>query len=352
MLEFEPGSDPYRNNAPRHELDFGRRPEIPQPELVEPNGIPPVASEQKETVEEEQTPDWRERSHFKELSPPLQDHYRTLIAEKLKDSGENINPEHAAVVTQIMCELAGRLHFNLLDQDEPGRASVVFDKIIQGIVLEPEDKTYDNGEQYIGGALNGRIHLFPKFFSETDDGRIKFDREHVLAHELGGLFRRYVKPDEYQQHKVPSEYALDGDYVNSFQETKDKQREEFEETFADFLRSTNSTGMLLRRFERYKDPVERDQLLADISENGSKKEHFRELLEESTQLRRFFQNRLANLAEVPDEESEDMYEEMQQMFEDEQMMSMPQAERMTGSPGNSDAWKNNPVIKFLEWLAN
>lgn len=239
-------------------------------------------------------PEEKEESRFEQLPEKERQEWQAVIEKKLAHAKES------GVEAAVYQQLEGYLQEIVARQNISPEA---FDVLVSQVIIESEDRKASNGNYYRGAANPeaGTIHIFPKFF-EIEEGT-QFDPEHVIAHELGELAFRLTddeeKPifdhEEYQVFKAQPPFAMNGDYVDQATQPEHQFREEFAETFADFLRSGDAMEMFARRIQRYRHPEQiRDQLIG--SPEGDAQRDY--LLQESAFLRSFFQRALVDRKET------------------------------------------------------
>jgi hypothetical protein len=222
---------------------------------------------------------------FARLEEEPQQQWSALIQEKLSNGSgfERLPQESQEMLVRCFEEIVGR--GNITPE--------LFDLMLDRVVIHDEDRKAANDNDYISGAVptHGEIHIFPKFF-RGPDAENEFVPEHVIAHELGELAFGLRDRDgnqlfvlrDYLQYRLPEEHAVNGKYVDSWEDEEVRQREEFAESFADFLRSQTGGEMLVRRFQRVNDW----EVIQTRFRDESTRAHVNALLTESQSLHAFF----------------------------------------------------------------
>ncbi len=161
--ETIPAPPPLEITQPQPRAEYSAvwpplEPEPAQPEKSEPGGGKEAVTEDKE-VEKSQT--------LEEVFPELagEGHEQTVVREvllQILESGQFFgSPE------EIRHVIHAGITFVEEDQELPEE-------------YQPEDPTAER-LKYVAGARNGRLFVFPEFFTPKYDNH----RQHILAHELG-----------------------------------------------------------------------------------------------------------------------------------------------------------------------
>lgn len=272
---------------------------LQKPAIASEGGEPDNALTPEVTPEEPKSSEIRQ---FEKLNPEAQAYWQSAIERKLytnKKENTKIPPEQVACVEAHLQDIVARVHekFGTIEGDVPEQAKLLFDGLLEQIVIVTEDRERsDKKAKYIGSAHSdqGVIGIYPEFFRARGDGERSIDQAHIIAHELGELaykqFEQSKQIDQFKHLKPGNAADRDGDYVNSESPTE-KFREEFAETFGDWLTSSSNVEMLMRRIERYKDKSE-FQGMVDTEEG---QRHLDYLLSQSTILKTFFDHAMPEL---------------------------------------------------------
>lgn len=137
---------------------------------------------------------------FEQLPPEYQERYKSLIANKLAEQSEHVPAIQVEMISGILQEIVSRWHENLLDggdteEDRTYNAYNLLDGLVEKIEIRDKDEKSAKDTLLMAGANGNRIFLFPQFFVEQPRGK-EFDREHILAHELGEIFRQQLSKDD------------------------------------------------------------------------------------------------------------------------------------------------------------
>lgn len=239
-----------------------------------------------------------EQRQFEQLSPEVQTQWNQLVESKLS-LNQRVDPKQVDMVREHLQNVAANLHekFGNLDGEVPETAWLAFDGIVAHIVIKTEDQIrQETGTKYVGSAHPSQegLVLYPEFFRERGEDEPKIDQAHVLTHELGELAYRFFEKkgmlEQYAGYKLKGEWARDGDYVDS-EKDEHKSREEFAETFGDWLISSGNAEMLLSRFERYDDSSQ----FVTMAQTEEGQKHLDYLLGESMSLRSFLHSAMTDL---------------------------------------------------------
>ncbi len=325
---------------------------LPLENVPEPEKSPEQSFEQKlrEAVGEEtlQKVD-EEPAKYQDIEGEVRTQYDQLIESKLAGARiEGLSDEHAAMLANLLQETIVKLHHRQGAEATYQLVYGMFDRIS----VKPHDRVAQNGYKFVGGMFGKTLELYPRFF---DTQETSFNRMHVLTHECGERVYAYLKAkhpevlEQYRHHKLRGQFAVDGDYVNTFDSPEDQEREEFAETLGNLLESTHGSGIELAklRFARTSNPEQYEQLQSTLEGQN----HLLKLVEESTFLAALLDGTLRDIApelaqNMQQSEEDDDEEVLEQMLE-ERMASMM-------SPNNAQSQGGQPKTKasqnIVKWM--
>lgn len=293
----------------------------------------------------------QEPAKYADIEDEIRTQYDQLIESKLAGARvEGLTPEQGAMLTNLLQEMVVKLHH----RQGPEVTSQLIYGMFDRISVKPNDRVAQNGYKFVGGMHGKTLELYPRFFDADEKS---FDRMHVLAHECGERVYAFLKakhPEvlgQYRHYKLRGQYAVDGDYVNTFDNAEDQEREEFAETFGNLLESTHGSGLELTklRFARTSNPEQYEQLQTTLEGQTQ----MLKLVEESTFFAALLNGTIRDIApelaqsmqqSVDDEAAE---EELEQMLE-ERMAAMMSPNY--GAQQQAAAPKTKASENIVKWM--